>query len=58
MNITDTDRKYIAKLFERKPDATGKDVMVLIERLNKTDMRKQVSWLIDKCIEDIVRGLR
>lgn len=51
MNITNTDRKYINRLFELKPDATGKDVMKLIERLGKWDTRHDLKFEVDLFIK-------
>ena len=55
MEITKTDQKWINRLFELKPDATGKDVMKLINRLATTDMRRSVHWRIEKEIADIIK---
>ena len=56
MEITNTDRKWINELFKAKPDATGKDLLVLIERMARTDMRGDVRFLMQREIDDIVKG--
>lgn len=54
MEITKTDRKWIKRLFERKPNATCGDVLKLIDRLARTDMRYNVDWLIESEINHII----
>ena len=39
MTITETDSKYINRLFELKPDCTGKELLNFIKWLSVTDMR-------------------
>ncbi len=52
MNISNTDRKYIDRLFELKPDATGRDVVKLIERLGKWDTRHDLKFAVDRFIKE------
>ena len=52
MNITNTDRKYINRLFELKPDATGQDVVKLIEKLGKWDTRHNLKNSVDYFIKE------
>ncbi len=54
MNITNTDRKFIERLFELKPDATGKDVVKLIEELNKLDTRYNLKFEVDYFIKKAI----
>lgn len=42
MKITNTDRKFINLLFDQKPNATGYDVVKLIEKLNKTNLNSSM----------------
>ena len=56
MEITNTDIKWIRKLFEAKPNATAKDLLHLIETENRTDMRGDISSIMRNEIEHIKRG--
>ena len=57
MTITDTDRKLINILFEKKPHATGKDLLRLIEYMNvKTLNTNYGRQYVKNEIERIVRG--
>lgn len=54
MEITKTDRKWIKRLFERKPNATCEDVLRLMDRLAGIDMRHNVDWMIESEINHII----
>lgn len=38
--LTKFDKKWLDKLFEFKPDATGKEVVAFLEKIGKYDQRR------------------
>lgn len=56
MTLSNTDRKWIHRLFEAKPNVSEKDLMQLLERLARTDLRLDVDTLMNMEINDIVKN--